>query len=77
MRLATKLAETENLFETLANGSPVGICIIQDGRFCYINPTFLSNTGYNEDELLGKDSLEIVFPEDREQVRENTIKILK
>jgi PAS domain S-box-containing protein len=77
MRLATKLAETENLFETLASGSPVGICIIQDGRFCYINPAFRSNTGYSEDELLGKDSLEIVFPEDREQVRENTIKMLK
>jgi len=77
MRLAVKETETENLFGTLANKSPVGICIIQDRKFCYINPTFQSNTGYREDELLGMDSLEIVFPEDREQVRENTIKMLK
>jgi PAS domain S-box-containing protein len=77
MRLATKETETENLFEILANKSPVGICIIQDGKFCYINPAFQSNTGYREDELLGRDSLEIVFPEDRERVRENAIKMLK
>jgi PAS domain S-box-containing protein len=77
MRLATKGTETENLFETLANKSPVGLCIIQDGKFCYTNPTFQSNTGYREDELLGRDSLEIVVPEDRERVRENALKMLK
>jgi len=77
MRLATEVAETENLFEILANKSPVGLCIIQDGGFCYTNPTFQSITGYKEDELLGKDALELVVPEDREQVRENAIKMLK
>jgi PAS domain S-box-containing protein len=77
MRLTTEVAETENLFEILANRSPVGICIIQDGKFCYINPAFQSSTGYSENELVGRDSLEIVFPEDREQVRENAIKMLK
>jgi PAS domain S-box-containing protein len=77
MRLAAKGTETENLFETLANKSPVGLCIIQDEKFCYTNPTFQSTTGYKEDELLGMDSLEIVVPEDRERVRENAIKMLK
>jgi len=77
MRLATEVAETENLFEILTNKSPVGLCIIQDGGFCYTNPTFQSITGYKEDELLGKDALELVVPEDREQVRENAIKMLK
>ena len=77
MRLAVKETETENLFATLANKSPVGICIMQDGKFCYTNPTFQSNTGYREDELLGRDSLELVVPEDRERVRENAIKMLK
>ena len=77
MRLATKGTETENLFETLANKSPVGLCIVQDGRFCYTNPAFQNITGYREDELLGRDSLELIFPEDKERVRENTIKVLK
>jgi len=77
MRLAVEVAETENLFETLANKSPVGFYIVQDGGFCYTNPTFQSTTGYKEDELLGKDALELVVPEDRERVRENAIKMLK
>jgi len=77
MRLAVEEPETEDLFETLANESPVGLCIIQDGKFCYTNPTFQHNTGYREDELLGRDSLELVVPEDRKMVRENTIKMLK
>jgi len=77
MRLAVKETETENLFEILASKSPVGICIIQDGKFCYTNPTFQHNTGYREDELLGKDSLDLIVPEDRETARENAIKMLK
>jgi PAS domain S-box-containing protein len=77
MRLATKGTETENLFETLANTSPVGLCIVRDGRFCYTNPAFQSITGYGEDELLGRDPLEFIVPEDKERVRENTIKVLK
>jgi len=77
MRLATEGTETENLFETVANKSPVGLYIVQDGKFCYTNPPFQSTTGYTEDELLGRDSLELVVPEDRERVRENAIKMLK
>jgi len=72
MRLVTKGTETENLFEILANKSPVGVCIMQDGKFCYINSYFSATTGYTLDELVGNDSFVIVFPEDREAVRENT-----
>jgi len=77
MRLAVKETETKNLLETLANKSPVGLYIVQDGRFCYTNPTFQSTTGYNEDELVGRDALDFVVPEDKERVRENAIKMLK
>jgi len=77
MSLAVKETETKNLLETLANESPVGLYIIQDGRFCYTNPTFQSITGYTEDELVGRDALDFVIPEDKERVRENAIKMLK
>jgi two-component system NtrC family sensor kinase len=50
---------------------------MQDGRFCYVNPFFSSATGYTAEELVGKDSLEIVVREDRDVVRDNTIKMLK
>jgi PAS domain S-box-containing protein len=77
MRLAVKETETENLFETLVNKSPIGLYIVQDGKFCYTNSTFQNTTGYTEDELVGRDTLSLVVPEDRERVRENAIKMLK
>jgi PAS domain S-box-containing protein len=77
MGLAVARTEIEGLFETLAEKSPVGVYIVQDGKFCYANPAFQSCIGYQGNELVGMDSLEFVFPEDREMVRENAIKMLK
>jgi len=69
--------QAEELFRTLFDKSPVGLFIIQDRKFQLINPKFLELTGYKEDEFLGKDSLAFILPEDRNIVRENTIKMLK
>jgi len=73
----TERKQAEELFRTLFNKSPVGLFIIQDRKFQLINPQFLQLTGYKEDEFLGKDSLAFILPEDRNIVRENTIKMLK
>ena len=77
MRSVVSQTEIADLFEILGSNLPVGVCIIQDEKFRYINPNFLIYTGYREHELLGKDFLTIVVPEDREMVRENTTKMLK
>jgi len=67
----------KEMLKILSEQVPVGVCIMQDGKFCYVNSTFPLAIGYTVDELVGKDSLEIVVPEDREMVNENTIKMLK
>jgi PAS domain S-box-containing protein len=67
----------EEMLRILSEQAPVGVCIMQDGKFCYVNSNFPLAIGYTVDELLGKDSSEIVFPEDSDMVRENTIKMLK
>ena len=67
----------EELFQSLALSSPVGIYIIQDGKFGYTNPRFQKYTGYSEEELMGMDPLVLVIPEDQEMVRENAIRMLK
>jgi two-component system NtrC family sensor kinase len=72
-----KCRNDDELFQTLSEELPVGVCIMQDGKFCYVNSTFPIAIGYTVDELVGKDSLEIVVPEDREMVKENTMKMLK
>ncbi|MBN1161263.1 MAG: response regulator [Dehalococcoidales bacterium] len=69
--------EAEELYETMAKSSPVGVYIIQDGRFCYVNPRFQQISGYSEKELLNVNPLEIVHPEDRQRVRDHAVAMLK
>jgi len=69
--------QVEELYRTLANSSPVGVYIFQDGNFRFVNPQFHKYVGYTEDELLGMESLGLVHPEDRQRVRENAIEMLK
>jgi PAS domain S-box-containing protein len=71
------LRQSEELYATMANSSQVGIYIVQDGKFVFVNPQFQKDTGFSADELLGTDSLGIVNPEDRDTVRENAAKMLK
>jgi PAS domain S-box-containing protein len=73
----TERKQAEDLFKSLAMSSPVGVYIVQNGIFQYVNPAFQRETGYDEDELIGTDSLSIVMFEDREKVRENASLMLK
>jgi PAS domain S-box-containing protein len=57
--------------------SPIGIYIVQDGKFVFMNPEFLRIGGFDEQELLGTDSLGIVLREDRERVRRSAVEMLK
>ena len=75
--LETQLKGTGELFKALFISSPIGIYILQDGRFQLVNPQFQEITGYNEDELLGTNSFKFVIPEDKIKVRENAVKMLK
>ena len=73
----TERKQAEELFRSLAANSPVGVYIVQKGKFVYTNPQFQQYSGYREDELLGMEALSLVFPEDRETVRNNAIQMLK
>jgi len=57
--------------------SPIGIYIIQDGRFRFTNPKFQEITGYSQQELELIPPIELVFSEDRESVREHAREMLK
>ena len=74
---ATRHKPIEGLFKTLSNNLPIGVYIVQDGRFVFANPQFLVDMGLTEDELIGTTSLNYIHPEDRERVKEETIKRLK
>ncbi len=75
--LETELKESNKLFRMLFFSSPIGMYIVQDGYFQIVGHQFARIAGYDEDELIGKPSLTFVFPEDRNAVRENAVKMLK
>jgi two-component system, sporulation sensor kinase E len=77
MKSTIERLDIEEPFKMFAESAAVGMCIMQGGKFCCFNSSFPIATGYTADELIGKDSLEIVAPEDTAVVRENTIKMLK
>ncbi|MGA7678356.1 MAG: diguanylate cyclase [Dehalococcoidia bacterium] len=72
-----KPSESSDLAQALLRCAGTGIYIVQDGKFQYVNSLFQELTGYSELELLGQYSLNLVYPEDREAVREKAIESLK
>jgi len=66
------LRESEARFRKLVENSIVGVVLVQDRRFVYVNPTYAGIIGYTPEELKGDvDVLSLVHPEDRPLVEEN------
>ena len=72
----TEHKQVEELFRTLSFRSPVGVYIVQDGEFRYVNPQLQRFMGYSEEELLGTDPLSYVHSADRDVVRESATRML-
>jgi diguanylate cyclase (GGDEF)-like protein/PAS domain S-box-containing protein/putative nucleotidyltransferase with HDIG domain len=75
--LSISTEQEDALFKAISQSPQVGIFIVQDGKFRFVNRRFQTDTGYSEDELLDMAPLSLVLPEYRERVRENAIKMLK
>jgi two-component system NtrC family sensor kinase len=73
----TKRKQAEEFATTLIHSAQIGVYVAQDGKFEIINPQLMEVLGLNQDQLLGKNALSLVHPEDRAMVRENAIKMLK
>jgi PAS domain S-box-containing protein len=75
-------AESQHLLESellriFRSATPIGLFIVQDGEFQFVNDIFRAIAGGKPDELIGTPSMNLVLPEDREMVRESAIKMLK
>jgi PAS domain S-box-containing protein len=69
--------EAEEAFKFLVSHAPMGIFIIQGGKYILINPGFETITGYRKEELLGHESECLAVPLYKEIVREEALKRLK
>jgi len=76
-RSRNKLPGSQQLAQAVMQSAGIGIFIVEEGKLQYANPLFQELTGYTGKELIGKDSLQLVHPEDRETVRERAIEHLK
>jgi PAS domain S-box-containing protein len=71
-RATAALRDTEHLFRALVEQSLVGIYVMQDGAFRYVNPRFRQIFGLSADWLdRPRQILELVHPEDQPLVMEN------
>ena len=66
-----ELIAAESHFRRLVEQSLVGIYVIQDGGYAYVNPRMAEILGYPEARLTYGSLLEFVHPEDRGQVARN------
>jgi len=69
--------QREEILDILRSSTPVGLFMVQDGQFQFVNENFRQVTGGSPDGLLGTDPMALVLPEDRDMVRENAIAMLK
>ncbi len=71
-RLATlKISESEDKFRTITEQSFIGIAILQDFKFKYINQQFADTLGFTPKEILRwkpKEFFSLIHPEDKERI---------
>jgi len=73
----TERKNMEELYTKMVQNSPIGIYIAQNGRFRFVNPQFQKITGYSEEELLKMSTVNMVYTEDKQMVRNNAISMVK
>jgi diguanylate cyclase (GGDEF)-like protein/PAS domain S-box-containing protein len=77
-RMRMEKPSTEIGFRRLVEESPIGICVIQGGRYRYVNPKLAATFGYSREELLGLESImDLVPEEDRPLLRDDIRKLLE
>ncbi len=62
--------ESPHFFQTLIERSLLGIYLVREGRFAYLNPRTEDIVGRSMEELVGKSFLEVIHPDDHARVLE-------
>jgi diguanylate cyclase (GGDEF)-like protein/PAS domain S-box-containing protein len=73
----SQLRHVEHLYSTLAKKSPISVFIVQDGNIQWSNKKLQESTGYKSDELINMPYSSLVYPDDRELLKNNSIAMLR
>ncbi|MEE9911002.1 MAG: PAS domain S-box protein [Deltaproteobacteria bacterium] len=74
--LMQSLCESMDIYKTVWDHALAGIYVSQGGKFRMINPIALSFMSYQSEELVGKKSICVIYPDDRKMARKNAIDML-
>jgi PAS domain S-box-containing protein len=67
------LRESEELSRSMLDNAAIGIYLLQNRKFIYVNPTFEKIIGYSSEELVGQEAINYVHPDDRDIVRTKAV----
>ncbi len=73
----SEVAAAQGKFRTLVEQSLVGIYVIQDGKFTYVNPKMSEIFGFTKEELTSRPVTDFIVEADRSLVTENIRKRLE
>lgn len=73
-RAQMRLAEAEDKYRSMTENSVVGTYITQDGKFVYVNQKLAELFGYSQEELLGSNVMDFIYPEDHPVIVDNVMK---
>ena len=71
------LKESEEMSRSMLDNAAMGIYLLQNKKFLYVNPTFEKIMGYTSAELVGQEAINYVHPGDRGIVRIRAVENLK
>ncbi|MDP3715093.1 MAG: PAS domain S-box protein, partial [Burkholderiales bacterium] len=65
VRALASLNKAESMYRSMVEHSMVGIYIVQDMKIVYANPSLMEMFGYNADEIIGVNILDLTAPRER------------
>jgi PAS domain S-box-containing protein len=65
-----KLIEADAKFRNIVEQSLIGVYVIEDGNFVYVNPRFAEIFGHTQEELMNLPVEKVIHPDDRVMVAE-------
>ena len=71
------LRESEEMSRSMLDNAAIGIYLLQNKKFLYVNPAFEKIIGYTSAELVGQEAINYVHPNDRGIVRMKAVENLK
>jgi PAS domain S-box-containing protein len=71
------LRESEEMARSMLDNAAMGIYLLQNKKFLYVNPTFEKIMGYTSAEIVGQEAINYVHPSDRGIVRIKAMENLK